>query len=110
MAKGCGLIASLFTRCTRLVRGEAGYADGAGFEAALIKEASPEGFRGEQPGAREKYTVVVGAGVALDYGEVFRRESDGLTFRVTSGTRDGAAPAQSSVALARCSAERWEAP
>ena len=110
MAEHYGLLSTLFTRCTRLVRGEAGYADGEGFEAALIKTASPEGFSGECQGVREGYTVVVKAGVTLQYGEAFRRESDGLIFRVTSNTRDGAAPAASSVGVAKCSAERWEAP
>ena len=86
------------------------YSEGAGFRAYLRKDSSPEARVGERQTITEQYTVVVPANVTLMRDDVFRRDSDGLTFRCTSSTVDGAAPAMASLQIAKCTAERWEIP
>lgn len=84
--------------------------DGASFKAKLIKSGSPEVKIAERQGLKEQYTVVVPAGVTLRHQQVFRRDSDKATFRVTGSTIDNVAPEWSSVQIAKTTAERWEVP
>ena len=115
------LMPGMMADCTRMDRrtidrsdGQFGtvdaYEPGAAFRAMLIKVSAPEVRLAERQGLREQYTVVVPMGVALRHNDVFRRDSDGRTFRVTSSTTDGAAPEASTVKIAKCSAERWDIP
>ena len=113
------LIESMMEPCTLLNRvrqndGYGGYTeswtDGATFSATFIKNTSPEVTLAEMQGANEIYNVVVPKGFTLDYHDVFRRESEGSTFRVTSYTRDSDAPEQSTVKIAKVTAERWVIP
>lgn len=83
------------------------YVDGVTFRAALRKETSPEARVAEQQGVNEMFTIVVDAGTPLEYHDVIRRVSDGAVFRLTSNTRDSAAPGPSSVKIAKATAERW---
>jgi len=118
---GAGILPDMFTACTMLdvvtdsasdgkFGSRAHYADGATFYAYLRKDTSPEALVAERNGPHEQYTVVVGAGVTLKHGDVFRRESDGATFRVNGATVDGAAPAASTIQIAKTTAERWDPP
>ena len=86
------------------------YQPGATFRAMLIKVNSPEVRVAERQGIREQFTVVVPTGVTIRHNDVFRRESDGLTFRATSSTKDGEAPGASTVQISKCTAERWDIP
>ena len=86
------------------------YSPGAGFEAYLRKDTSPEIRVAERQGIAEQYTVIVPASVVLRRDDVFRRDGDGLTFRCTSNTTDNAAPAMASLQIAKCGAERWDIP
>lgn len=86
------------------------YRPGARFVAMLIKNASPEVQIAEAQGLRELYTIVVPAGVKLKKDDVVMRDADGLTFRLTSNTRDGAAPAMSTIPIAKATCERWDIP
>lgn len=115
------LIIDMMTACTMRVRtgasdGKFGqtntYADGATFQAAIIKQtgqqpASYQATEAERPVLDEIYTVVVPTGTALHHHDVFRRESDGAVFRVTGDARDTEAPAMSTVQIAKTTAERW---
>lgn len=86
------------------------WAEGATFDAAIIKAASPTITVAEMQGAAEQYNVVTASSVTLDFHDVFRRVSDGATFRVTGYTRDSQAPDASTVKITKVTAERWVVP
>lgn len=83
------------------------WTEGAAFEATVIKDNSTEAIVGQQQGMNELFTVVVDKSIALDYHDVFKRLSDGQTFRLTSSTLDSAAPERSTVPIAKATCERW---
>lgn len=87
-----------------------GYAEGAEFEAAITKNRTLEAVRAEKEGVTELYLVTTAKGVGLDYGETFKRTSDGAMFRVTSNAKDSETPKAASFAFERVRAERWEMP
>ena len=118
---GAGILRDRFVPCHRLdmANGEqsdgkfghkGSYTEGRKFVAMLRKDSDPTVQVAERQGLREQYTVVVGPGVTLKHGDVFRRDSDLATFRVTGSTIDGEAPAASTVQIAKTTAERWEVP
>lgn len=82
--------------------------DGATFQAAIIKDSSMEARVAEKQGVTEVFTVVTEKGVGLEYHDVFRRNSDGQIFRVTSNQKDSEAPNASTVKIGKVTAERWE--
>lgn len=86
------------------------WSEGAQFYAVIRKDRSPEEVVAQQQGAAETFTVIVDKSVSLDYHDVFKRKSDGAVFRMTSETRDGKAPAWSTVPIAKATCERWELP
>ena len=84
------------------------WVEGASFKAAIGKMSSPEVIVAERQGLSETFTVVVNKGFELDYHDVFKRMSDGATFRVTSRTVDSESHPRSTVKIAKVTAERWE--
>lgn len=86
------------------------WTEGAEFDATIIKMGSPTITVAEQQGVSEQYNVVVPSGVPLDFHDVFKRVSDGATFRVTGHSRDSDAPEASTVQIAKVTAERWVIP
>ena len=86
------------------------YVPGASFNATIIKDNSMEARLAEKQGVTEVYTVVTEKGFGLSYHDVFRRESDGQVFRVTSNQKDSEAPEASTVKIGKVTAERWELP
>ena len=82
--------------------------DGARFRAAIAKNSSAEQLVAEKQGVSENFTVVVDQAVTLDYHDVFKRLSDGAVFRVTSRTTDSTAHKDSTVRIAKVTAEWWE--
>lgn len=60
------------------------YVEGAEFEAAIFLTNSLESEKAEQQGVTGLYQVTVKRPVRLEYHNVFKRKSDGKTFRVTS--------------------------
>lgn len=81
--------------------------DGVSFDAAVIKDRTLAARVAEKDGVTEIYTVTTPPGVGLDFHEVFRRESDGATFRVTSNAQDSKPPAVASFRFEQVTAERW---
>ena len=53
------------------------------------------------------YTVTTERNMGLDFHDVFRRDSDGDIFRVTSDSKDVQTPDVSSFQFAQVSAEKW---
>ena len=86
------------------------WADGATFDATIIKNSSPEVMVAEKQGIAEIFTVVIRKGFQLDYHDVFRRLSDGQVFRVTSNVTDSKAPEASTIKIAKVTAEKWVLP
>ena len=111
------LVANFMERCTmlekkRLPDGQGGFTTGwtdAGpFMAAVIKDSTLAARVAEKQGVTEVYTVTTPTGVGLEFHDVFRRDSDGATFRVTSNARDSRPPAVATFAFEQVNAERWE--
>lgn len=102
--------------CTLLERrstpdGEGGFttewADGAGFDAAIVRSTSNTVRVAEQEGFTNVYTVTVGKNVPLEYHDVFRRDGDGQVFRVTSNADDVQTPGVATFSFWQVYAEEW---
>lgn len=111
------LIDAFMTKCVELRKvrepdGQGGYEtkwqEGAAFEAAICKNTTLAASVAEKQGVTEVYTVTTAPGVGLEYHEVFRRESDGAVFRVTSNSTDSRAPKVAGFDFEQVKAERWE--
>lgn len=86
------------------------YVDGAAFQAAIVKDSTPIVTVADKPETAEKYTVTTRAAVELQFHDIFRRTSDGKTFRVTNEIQDSAPPPPASAVMRfrQVTAERWE--
>ena len=84
------------------------WVDGAPFQAAIVKNSTMEARIAEKQGVSEVYTITVQKGITLDYHDVFRRESDSATFRVTSRITDSETPRVATFQIGQVTAERWE--
>lgn len=83
------------------------WVDGAKFKAAVVKNNSLDAKVAEKSGVTEIYTITVARGTPLEYHDIFRRNSDGAVFRVTSNIKDSESPKISSFAYGSVSAERY---
>lgn len=94
--------------------GEGGFittwVDGITFEAAIAFNSSMEARRAEKEGVTSLYTVTTSKNAMLEYHDVFRRESDGKIFRVTSDGDDVRTPDRMEVQFAQVTAEEWRLP
>jgi head-tail adaptor len=113
------LITEAMTECTMLDKrtvpdGQGSYTqewvDGAQFSAAIVKDSSMQARMAEKQGVSEVYTVTVNKGTPLDYHDVFRRDSDGSIFRVTSNITDSETPQRASFQIGQVTAEKWVLP
>lgn len=84
------------------------WTDGAEFQAAIVRNTSLEARVAEKQGVTELYTVTVSRDLPIMYHDVFRRESDGGIFRVTSNARDSETPKVATFQFAQVTAERWD--
>ena len=103
--------------CVRLERDEApdgeggvllAWREGKSFGAAVARDTSAAARVAEADGVANSYTVT--GPERLDFGDVFRRVSDGQVFRVTSNGDDGAAPACATFSFYQSTAEEWRLP
>ena len=103
----------VFMEKKRKPDGEGGYTtewyEGAEFEAAITLDSSIQAQIAEAQGVRGIYTVTVKKQVRMDYHDVFKRLSDGETFRVTSKD-DQATPNSANLNARTVRAEEWEVP
>lgn len=106
-------------KCTRIEKkrvpdGEGGFTtaweDGVEFTAAITFNSSMEARRAEKEGVTSLYTVTTEKNAMLQYHDVFRRNRDGKTFRVTSDGDDVQTPARASFQFAQVTAEEWALP
>ncbi len=96
----------------RVSDGEGGFATvwapGAEFDAAVVRDSATEDRVAEKQGAASSWTVTTKA--ALEYGDVFKRASDGQAFRVISKAADGKTPSMATFQFNQCTAEAFEVP
>ena len=113
------LLTDAFETCTMLHKttqddgygGETvSWADGATFQAAITFDSSMEARIAQSQGVKSLYTVTTQKSKILEYHEVFRRESDGKLFRVTSDGDDKATPDSATLNMRQVTAEEWEVP
>lgn len=82
--------------------------DGATFKAAITFSTSIEARVAEAQGVTSRYTVTSSKSITLEYHNVFRRESDGKIFRVTSDGDDSYTPKSAALDMRQVTAEEWE--
>lgn len=113
------LVTNMMERCrfierSRVPDGEGGYtvawADGAEFDAVVVRDTTMQARIAEASGVSSVYTVTVGRGVPVDFHDVFRRLRDGAVFRVTSLGSDKQTPDVATFQFQQVTAERWELP
>jgi hypothetical protein len=97
---------------TRTPDGEGGWvttwSDGPQFMAAIVMDNTLNARVARQDGMKAVYTVTVDRSAPLDFHDVFRRDSDGQVFRVTSDSTDKETPDRATFQFAQVSAEEWE--
>jgi hypothetical protein len=81
---------------------------GNSFMAAIVLSNSLEAKIAEAQGVTSLYTVTTEKNAVLSYHDVFRRKSDGQTFRVTSNGEDKQTPGVATFQFSQVSAEKWE--
>lgn len=95
----------------RVPDGEGGWTvtwvDGMEFDAAIVLDNSTQARVAEKEGMTSVFTVTTEKNMGLDFHDVFRRNSDGDTFRVTSDSQDIQTPDRASFQFAQVSAEKW---
>ena len=83
------------------------WTEGKTFSAAITLDTSTEARIAEAAGTVDRYTVSVPRSVRLEYHAVFKRLSDGKTFRITSDNADKKTPVCAALDIAQSSAEAW---
>ena len=113
------LVNAVAEKCTFINRarvddGYGGYkttwTDGATFDAAISRDETTSGLTAQAQGVTAIYTVVTDKSLNLQFHEVFRRNSDGKVFRVTTKGDDNATPITSPMKLRSVRAEEWVIP
>jgi hypothetical protein len=86
------------------------WVDGVQFEGSLDKDDDLQGRVAEQQGVTSVYTIITRKDIDLDFHDVFRRLSDGLTYRVTGDIKDSQTPKSAGLQYAWVPVERWDLP
>lgn len=82
------------------------WVEGAGFDAAVVKDSTMEARLAEKQGVTELYTVTVDKGLTLYFHDVFKRVRDAAIFRVTSNISDSETPERASFQIGQVTAEK----
>lgn len=85
------------------------WVEGASFKAAITFDTSIEARAAEAQGVHSLYTVTTPRNAVLQYHDVFRRESDGKLFRVTSDGDDKYTPESAALDMRQVTAEEISA-
>lgn len=99
----------------RVPDGEGGFTtywvDGAAFMASIVLDSSTQAVIAEKQGMTKIYRVTTDKNAILGYHDVFRRTTDGKTFRVTSDGNDVQTPKSSAIRpFSQVTAEPWSLP
>ncbi len=84
--------------------------DGESFENYQYLDTSMEARRAQQDGVKSLYSALVRRDFPLEYGDAFRDQNTGLTYRVSSNPDDSKAPKSSTFDLKYFTVERWNLP
>ena len=107
----CMMESCVFMVQKRTPDGSGGYntewAEGEQFKAAIVRDTSTEARIAEATGTVEMYTVTVSRSVHLAFHAVFKRLSDGKTFRITSDNAEKKTPVCTALDMAQSNAEAW---
>lgn len=87
---------------------ESVYKDGAAFSAAIVLDSSMQARIAQKDGVTALYTVTTNKSITLKFHDIFRRESDGKIFRVTSDGDDKKTPPTATLDMRQVSAEEWK--
>lgn len=113
------LLSEALEECTMLTKsvindGYGGYTttwtEGAVFDAAIVFDTSIQARTAEAQGVSSRYTVTTKRIMHLEYHDVFRRNSDGKIFRVTSDGDDKYTPASATLDMRQVTAEEFVLP
>lgn len=113
------LLSDALEECTMLTKsvindGYGGYTtiwtEGAVFDAAIVFDTSIQARTAEAQGVSSRYTVTTKRIMHLEYHDVFRRNSDGKIFRVTSDGDDKYTPASATLDMRQVTAEEFSLP
>lgn len=98
----------------RFMRPEGGWitewTDGEKFVTYTALDTSMEARTAEKQGVTSVYSILVERDVPIEYGDFFRDDSTGTTYRVTSNPEEKQAPKSSTMPLKYFTAERKEIP
>lgn len=83
------------------------WTEGAKIKAAIVLDDSIEAVKAQAAGAKNLYTVTTKRTVVFLFHDVFRRDSDGKTFRVTSDGTDKKTPRSAGLDMRQVRAEEW---
>lgn len=85
-----------------------GWTDGAEFMAAVVLDTTTTAVIAERQGMAKIYRVTAPKNALLSFHDVFRRESDGQIFRVTSDRKDVQTPHAFDITpFSQVTAEEW---
>ena len=86
------------------------WTEGAEFDAAIVFDTSIQARVAEAQGVTSRYTVTTKKNMHLEYHDVFRRNSDGKIFRVTSDGDDKYTPESASLDMRQVTCEEFTLP
>lgn len=84
--------------------------DGATINGALVFNNSNLAKIAQSLGSMASYTLTVKKDIDLDFHEVFRRESDGKIFRITSNSDDNKTPKSAGLNMRQYDVEEFTIP
>ena len=84
------------------------WVEGAEFKAAITYDSSMPARVASVQGVTALYTVTTEKNINLQYHDVFRRNSDGKIFRVTTDGDDRKTPQSASLNMRQVGAEEYE--
>jgi len=80
---------------------------GSSFQAAIVFDTSVQARVAQAQGVQNMYTITTPRIKTLEYHDVFRRESDGKIFRVTSDGDDKKTPPSAGLDMRQVTAEEF---
>lgn len=86
------------------------WTQGAEFQAAITYDSSMQARIAEAQGVKALYTITTARNINLQYHDVFKRDTDGKVFRVTSDGDDNKAPESGTLNMRQVNAEEWSLP
>lgn len=84
------------------------YTQGAEIKIAYSFDDSTAARIAQQEGVVNRYTLTTKKNVLLRFGDIVKRDRDGIYFRITSSGDDNVTPSTAGIDLRQVEAEKWE--